>query len=1100
VPDDTTGLGDGRPDQVVAREEGAPGFSVIKLYPLSPDGIPIGRDIGIGRAGYNNHSPSISNTPAQGASAHTINVAWIESAAGDASGLGRVMWQRFAGDLAPANDNATWVADRHGTSVVGCEPSVAGLAGGETLLTWIDADGNAHGRLYPAGEPASENSVDAEAYAVVNAALAELGLVAATPDGSRRLQVIEQRPGNLAVMWLALADSGLVLRGSMFTIPLDPASEGASHPSGMATQITDVRLPPGFTGPYSLNDAGDGSTDVVVSYGSGSERGSVTLARRIEGPDNGANAGKAGLEFVVGADTAAAEEIKIATAYVAPIADAPVQGDVSAHASAEAFPVRTSGQVEPIQLVLKIAGPLETPPVVTALERGFAVTWTAPGSTDNAVSINMAMFDERGVPRILSDGGTVIEVTDNASASVAPAIADAGSGAAVSYVDATDGAMMLKAYDGKGDQIGSEVVVDTGADGAISEIAMASHPSETDSGGEGSGDDGGGEDDGNAEEGSGNDELVVVYVRDDHDDQPEYGSIVLQRYSVPQNAEESSELVALGGDGEHDGDDAPVVLTSESEEDPAVSDNVEGRAPAVAGLDHGELAVVWVEADGTRETIRGRVLEADGSQVLCIDITGLLEQSGIAKGTEPILIANGDGDILVSWLQPDGAAGDDEDDDDGGGYVVMAALYESAGAGQWVAPDGPMRLQQFEEEPKDFYVTWSDAGGTAIDVTWRDDSSGSGKGLLSQGFDLDGNDVGRARKVPPSDGDQLSVESLSTAGLVDGQIVVVYTEQSSDGDLDLAAHVVDTQTGDTATLQISDDALPSREDADIALAVNRSVSTKVDQEIAVHVAAAELGATVSHVNGVPISSVTPVDVGSGWVQLREDGWLTVNPDAGYAGTIAFDYTLAGRSNGAAATNRLTVTVAPEVPPVPASEDYEAGPADAELSEADVKLADIDMGDEEIGTEGLARIGLDADEFKIVGSTLYLKAGIEFDLDKPTLSVEVRPARSEQAAAVNFSLDVKDSVGSVIEDDLSADTLVFAPGFDAAGDLADDAYEPIDMSSSGYSTFQELLDSGALVQAGEDVVITVDPSDPANSDKITLRGIDLSALTSADFRF
>lgn len=67
-------------------------------------------------------------------------------------------------------------------------------------------------------------------------------------------------------------------------------------------------------------------------------------------------------------------------------------------------------------------------------------------------------------------------------------------------------------------------------------------------------------------------------------------------------------------------------------------------------------------------------------------------------------------------------------------------------------------------------------------------------------------------------------------------------------------------------------------------------------------------------------------------------------------------------------------------------------------------------------------------------------------------------------------------------------------------MDDEVREVIDMSSSAYSTFQELLDSGALMQSGDDVVITFDPTDPGASDRITLRGIELSVLTSADFKF
>ena len=298
--------------------------------------------------------------------------------------------------------------------------------------------------------------------------------------------------------------------------------------------------------------------------------------------------------------------------------------------------------------MLDMTDALEGEPIVTATQGGFAVTWQELGTTEDAVAIRMAMFDANGVPRALADGSTVITIADNALAAVKPSVVDVDSGIAAAYVDADEGSLVVKAYDDGGTLIGQDVV-DDGASGGISEISLGSSSS---------GDTG--------EE----NELAVVYVRDDHDDQPDYGSIMLQRYRLPEEGD-SDGLVALGGDGETDGNDAPVALTNEPDADPTTCEDVQGRAPSVTGLDHGELAIVWVENDGARETIRGRVLEAGGGQVLQIDLTGLLQDSGIARGTEPILLANADGDILVSWLQRNG-----EDDD---AYVVMAALYEAAG-------------------------------------------------------------------------------------------------------------------------------------------------------------------------------------------------------------------------------------------------------------------------------------------------------------------------------------------------------------------------------------------------------------------------------------
>src|SRR5262249_51070105 len=135
----------------VLREETAPGHWVIKLSGLP--GAPPGDEVAVGRAGANNHSPSISGHAApDGAS--RVSIAWIESPAGDAPAIGRVMWQSSQADGggAPppriaANDNATGVTDGGGAGVIGCEPGVLGLTSGDPLVTWIGLDGHAQGRL-----------------------------------------------------------------------------------------------------------------------------------------------------------------------------------------------------------------------------------------------------------------------------------------------------------------------------------------------------------------------------------------------------------------------------------------------------------------------------------------------------------------------------------------------------------------------------------------------------------------------------------------------------------------------------------------------------------------------------------------------------------------------------------------------------------------------------------------------------------------------------------------------------------------------------------------------------------------------------------------
>jgi hypothetical protein len=137
---------------------------------------------------------------------------------------------------------------------------------------------------------------------------------------------------------------------------------------------------------------------------------------------------------------------------------------------------------------------------------------------------------------------------------------------------------------------------------------------------------------------------------------------------------------------------------------------------------------------------------------------------------------------------------------------------------------------------------------------------------------------------------------------------------------------------------------------------------------------------VSRINGLPITTADPVDVGSAWVQLREDGRLTVNPNAGYAGRIAFECTVVG-ADARPHAHRAVVDVVGD----PAA----AGLAESSAMASDIKLADMAANDNALDTDGLSQAGLYADMFKIVGTTLYLKAGVELDFGtKPASSSEV----------------------------------------------------------------------------------------------------------------
>ena len=320
----------------VAWEEGALGAGVIKLRALPGEGLPIGEELTVGDAAFNNHGVTIGGydfatnvtipDPADpgdtiDATASGINVAWVAST-GD-SAFGRIMLQRYqvvldaAGDpasllaagldgqnelsairdaadaaaIGPANDNAIWIGDEDGNGsggVIGRDPAVAGLHTGDVLISWIGEDNRVHAKLYPPNGVVvpsdANNDVGAAEYAAVNAALANLGDVATdVPAGSRRLQVAELGPGNFAIMWVALGALGLELRGSIFSTPPDTPAGDALADGWTQVQIDPIPLPV-FTGDFSMTGMGEDNPDLIVTYtAQNAAQGIDVFAVRIDG-------------------------------------------------------------------------------------------------------------------------------------------------------------------------------------------------------------------------------------------------------------------------------------------------------------------------------------------------------------------------------------------------------------------------------------------------------------------------------------------------------------------------------------------------------------------------------------------------------------------------------------------------------------------------------------------------------------------------------------------------------------------------------------------------------------------------------------------------
>lgn len=289
-------------------------------------------------------------------------------------------------------------------------------------------------------------------------------------------------------------------------------------------------------------------------------------------------------------------------------------------------------------------------------------------------------------------------------------------------------------------------------------------------------------------------QLAVVWVENANENG--YGSIMGQRFGVVNRdggdtdsgssddnagSGHSSDgglvLVALGQDGSADvdggGGDAAFHLSSETTED------VIGRAPQVSGCGDDDIAVAWVQESSPGsgvEVIAGAVMQASsGHALLAINLTGLINH-GIVAGSEPTLLSDSNGDIVIGWVQSGNS----------GQYEAAVAIYRALEAGGWTVPDAATVLRTFESLPMNLDFGLQGGDDPTILLSWSGDR-GRISGVY---FDLDGTQDGSVFRIHAGDDDIGTADGdVSIAGLSNGQIVVVYTQADGD-DTSIAAMVV----------------------------------------------------------------------------------------------------------------------------------------------------------------------------------------------------------------------------------------------------------------------------------------------------------------------
>src|SRR5262245_14590849 len=510
---------------VAWQEVSASGHSIIKLRGVAQDAGLLGSEITIGgvASDLSHHSLAMSGYAldlANGADGATsgLNLVWVASDAWDPPGIGRIMMQRFhvhrgadgtppqlipvdllgpalhrishdsgleTGLAGAANDNSVWVGDEDGAGgAVGRQPSVATLDTGDVLVAWIGAEGHVHGKLYATAEAGPA----AQTYAAINEALADL-----TPhlgregDGqgydARRVKVNDLGPGNFALVWLVAAGADAMLHGPLFSLHADEPSGSGSGGDWAQTPIAPVALPAGFTGEFNLAVADGASSELVLSYEVADSAGNVTLAAVAQNisPVETALADKEAASDAAGGTDKADLGMplnKVAfnggpgNPFLASEQHDSISVNTASLAPAEPAATGTEHTETTAAHLAETASDL----IVAANNDGIAAAWLVMGSAEDEVGVRVRIYNDTEASTG-ADESAVIDVTDHADASVAPAVVRIGhGGAVVAWVDKPTGELRAQSYTSRGEPQGGPDGITVGAGHKVSDLALASNP------------------------------------------------------------------------------------------------------------------------------------------------------------------------------------------------------------------------------------------------------------------------------------------------------------------------------------------------------------------------------------------------------------------------------------------------------------------------------------------------------------------------------------------------------------------------------------------------------------------------------------------------
>ncbi len=172
--------------------------------------------------------------------------------------------------------------------------------------------------------------------------------------------------------------------------------------------------------------------------------------------------------------------------------------------------------------------------------------------------------------------------------------------------------------------------------------------------------------------------------------------------------------------------------------------------------------------------------------------------------------------------------------------------------------------------------------------------------------------------------------------------------------------------------------------------------------------------------GTPTLSLSGADAASfeifsGALYLRAGVALNYEAQSSLTVTVGLDETSVGSGVDVTRSFTLSLTDVNEAPTAVSFTNTTSSIAENTSTAVHIKVADINVTDDALGTETLSLTGADAASFEIVGSSLYLKAGVTLDYEaKTSYAVTVNADDSTVGATPDASQSFTLSVGNVNE--------------------------------------------------------------------------------------